>query len=166
MKIKPEAKLVNGQNVWHVRVPGSGGTLVFSSFEEAQEFCDYLNWLLRCHTGGVAWRMEEQALEPQGSGNPAPPLHSLIGGLACLSFALAAVGAVEHIHLSALRRILEVMEKARLEQDNLLEDLLADFRPMSGCDLKEGLARMRAARDRAAAETQPQKKITSDRPKM
>ena len=108
--MKVEFKIVDGHQAYVVRTPG--GDLPFETLAEAEEFLEWLDWLLRRHRelGEAAEEWAGRQQQERGSGNPV--LHDVVTSLAYLSFVLAGMGAVEQMHLSMIRQIKERLEKA------------------------------------------------------
>lgn len=106
MEMKVVSGIEDGRQVFRV------GDLPFSTLAEAEEFLEWLDWLLRRHRelaeAAEAWAGRQQ--QERGSGNPG--LHDVVTSLAYLSFMLAGMGAVEQMHLSMIRQITERLEKA------------------------------------------------------
>lgn len=88
------------------------GKLEFETYAEAEEFVEWVSFLLRRRRelaeAAEGWAGRQQ--QERGSGNPI--LHDVVTSLAYLSFVLAAAGAVDQLHLTMSRRITSVLEAA------------------------------------------------------
>lgn len=141
--MKVEFKIVDGHQAYVVRTPG--GDLPFETLAEAEEFVEWMVWLRR---RSRARAEEAQAWSGREARSNSPLIHDLATALAYVSFALTAANAVEQVHLAMARQILSALEHA------------AEVNRQSSQSFAEKMSRMRAA------EAQPQKKKTSDGPKM
>jgi hypothetical protein len=108
MEMKVMSGIEDGRQVFFV------GDLPFDTEAEAQEFLEWLDWLMRRvkarSSAAEIWAGQRQA------SSDTPAIHDIATSLAYLSFVLAAAGAVDQMHLAMARRILSVMVTANERQ--------------------------------------------------
>ena len=106
MEMKITSETVNGLQIFKI------GDFPFSTLAEAEEFVEWFSWLLRRRRelteAAEVWAGRQRLEEQNCSG---VMLHDLMSGLAYLSFALAAAGAVEQMHLAMIRQVTKRLEK-------------------------------------------------------
>lgn len=108
MEMKVMSEIENGRQVFKV------GDLPFDTQAEAEEFLEWMHWLIRRikarSSDAEIWAGRRQA------SSDTPAIHDIATSLAYLSFVLAAAGAVDQMHLAMARRILSVMVTANERQ--------------------------------------------------
>ncbi|MHB1380351.1 MAG: hypothetical protein ACYCX0_12105 [Desulfurivibrionaceae bacterium] len=126
MEMKVMIEIENGRQVFKV------GDLPFDTQAEAQEFLDWMDWLNRRvkarSSDAEIWAGRRQA------SSDTPAIHDIATSLAYLSFVLAAVGAVDQLHLTMVRQLTSALEAAHRRQQG------------EGKDFAEKMERMRAAK--------------------
>jgi len=109
MKIESASK-EDGRQIYKV------GKFEFQTHTEAEEFLEWVLRLLRRRKELTEAAEVWAGMQQQERGSGSPMLCDMVTGLAYLSFALAAAGAVDQLQLVMARQILASLESAAQRQ--------------------------------------------------